>query len=241
LSRSIGLFIICVGMAFAQPREKSPTFETASVKPSDPAKPESFWNMSPGRLTVRNMSLKSLVMAAYSVKQYQVTGGPKWVDSDRFDILAKLEGGGDNPRGKEAAMRLLAAAQALLAERFQLVFHNETRSVSGYSLVTAKGGIKLKQAEGDGSGSIHTSSTKVQASGYSMERLAASLSTQLDGPVVDATGVKGTFDFTLEWSADDGGPSLFTAIQETLGLKLEGRRVQVTIILIDRAEKPAAN
>jgi uncharacterized protein (TIGR03435 family) len=170
-----------------------------------------------------------------------VTGGPKWVDSDRFDIVAKLEDTGDRSRGKEAAMRLTAASQALLAERFQLTFHRETRTVSGYALVTVKGGMKLKRAEGDGSSSIHTSRTKMQASGYSMERLADSLSTQLDGPVMDATGVEGTFDFTVEWSPDDGGPSLFTAIQETLGLKLEGRKVSVPVIVIDRAEKPTDN
>ena len=237
MARLTALLTICIGVAFAQ----APVFEAASVKPSDPTKPESFWNVSPGRLNVRNMSLKSLVMAAYDVKRYQVAGGPKWVDSDRFNIVAKLEDTGDRSRGKEAAMRLLGAAQALLAERFQLLIHNETKSVSGYSLVNAKGGFKLKPAAGDGSSSIRTGKTKMEAHGYSMERLAASLSTQLEGPVADATGVEGTFDFVVEWSLDDSGPSLFTALQETLGLRLESRKVSVPVIVIDRAEKPAGN
>jgi uncharacterized protein (TIGR03435 family) len=237
LARLTALLTIWLGIAFAQ----SPVFEAASVKPSDPTKPESFWNVSPGRLNVRNMSLKSLVMAAYSVQRYQVAGGPKWVDSDRFDIAAKLEDTGDRSTGKEAAMRLTAAAQALLAEHFQLEFHRETKSVSGYSLVTAKGGFKLRPAAGDGSNSIRTGRNKMEARGYSMDHLAASLSTQLEGPVVDATGVEGTFDFVVEWSLDDSGPSLFTALQETLGLKLESRKASVPVIVIDRAEKPAGN
>jgi uncharacterized protein (TIGR03435 family) len=246
----LAIAIIGIGVSFGQTAEKA-TFETASVRPSDPAKPESFWSVSPGRLSVRNMSLKSLVMAFYKVKQYQVTGGPKWVDTDRFDIQAKLadQPAGSSPRSSEAVARLMSAAQALLADRFQLVLYNETKQVSGYALVVAKTGPKLKAAEGDGSSNVKTGRGTLRATGLSMERFASSLSTILDAPVVDATDLKSAYDFTLEWTPDMAAdsndaptqPSLYAALQEKLGLKLESRKVPVPVFTIERAEKPAEN
>jgi uncharacterized protein (TIGR03435 family) len=242
--------IIVTGVALGQPAGKA-AFETASVRLSNPAKPESFWSVSPGRLSVTNMSLKSLVMAFYKVKQYQVAGGPRWLDTDRFDIQAKLanQPAGTSPRSSDAAARLMSAAQSLLAERFQLEFHEESRQVSGYALVVAKTGPKLRASEGDGSSNVKTGRGTLRAAGLSMERFASSLSTILDAPVVDSTGLTAGYDFTLEWRPDMaadvneglGQPSLYTALQERLGLKLESRKVPVRILIIDRAERPAEN
>jgi uncharacterized protein (TIGR03435 family) len=226
-------------------------FESASVRPSDPTNPESFWNVSPGRLSVRNMSLKSLVMAFYKVKQYQVTGGPKWIDNDRFDVAAKLADPppGLAPRSSEAAARLMSASQSLLEDRFHLRFHKDTKLVSGYALVVAKSGPKLKKSEGDGSSRIKTGRGTLQATGVSMERFVSTLPTILDAPVVDASGIEGSYDFVLDWAPDpaadtkDGpvGPSLYTALRETLGLKLEPRKVPVPLFVIDGAERPGEN
>jgi uncharacterized protein (TIGR03435 family) len=251
LSKLIGgLLTAGVAVLFAQAPQRT-IFEAASVKPSDPARPESFWKVSPGRLTVQNMSLKSLIMAFYKVQQFQVTGGPKWIDSDRFDILAKLadDAAGPSPRGPEGAARLIAAAQALLADRFHLVVREETRPISGYSLVIAKSGFKLKPAEGDGSSTVRTGRGTLRASALSMERFATSLSTIVDTPVVDGTGLRGGFDFTLEWVPDEmadstgtpARPTLYTALQESLGLKLESRKVPVPVFVVERAERPESN
>jgi len=240
--------MLTVGL-FAQAPQRA-VFEAASVKPSDPARTESFWKVSPGRLTVQNMSLKSLIMAFYKIKQFQVTGGPKWIDAERFDILAKLA---DDPAGAsrspEGAARLISAAQALLADRFHLVFRQETKPLSGYSLVIAKSGFKLKRAEGDGSSTVHEGRGTLRATALSMERFASSLSTILDAPVVDESGLQGGFDFTLEWAPDEmanstdapARPSLSTALQESLGLKLESRKVTAPVFVVERAEKPEAN
>jgi len=240
-----GLLLIASVGTFAQSSEKPPVFETASIKPSDPTDPASSWNMNPGRLTVHNMSLKKLVMAAYEVKEFQVTGGPKWFDSDRFDIAAKLESTDEkSARSREGAVRVRRAMQALLADRFQLLVHQETRPVSGLALVTRKTGFKLKPVDGSEGSSIRTGRGRITAKGISLAGFAGVLATQLGQPVVDSTGIQGVFDFQLEWTPDESsetGTSLFAGIEETLGLKFEAQKVPVPIIAIDRAEKPGEN
>jgi len=208
------------------------TFEASSIRPSDPAKAESFRRASPGRLSVQNMSLKSLVAAFYNVKEYQVLGGPGWVDSDRFDIAAKMPASAP-PTGEA----LTNAARALLAERFRLVLHEDSRPMAGFVLVAEKSGLKVKPAAGDGSSNIWTGKTQMKAVGLTMERLASSLATIVDAPVVDETGIAGTYDFTFEWTVEDGiGPAL-----SVFGLKLERRKVPTKVLTIERAERPEAN
>jgi uncharacterized protein (TIGR03435 family) len=172
------------------------------------------------------------VSAFYKVKEFQVAGGPAWVDADRFDIVATMSA--DAPRTPAA---LLEAARALLADRFQLVLQEGTRPMAGYALVAAKGGLKLKPAAGDGSSNVRTGKTKMEAVGLTMERLASSLATIVDGPVVDETGIAGAYDFTFEWTLEDGvAPAL-----SVLGLKLEGRKVPSPVLSIERAVRPEPN
>jgi len=221
------MLVLWAGVALGQT-----TFDAASIRPSDPAKAESFWHASPGRLAVQNMSLKSLVAAFHNVKEYQVLGGPAWMDGDRFDIAAKMPA-----EAPATAAALMEAARSLLAERFHLVLHEEARPTAGYALVAAKGGLKLKPAAGDGSSNVWTSKTKMVAVGLTMERLASSLATIVDAPVVDETGIAGAYDFTFEWTLEDGvAPAL-----SVLGLKLEGRKVASKVLSIQRAERPDAN
>jgi uncharacterized protein (TIGR03435 family) len=224
-------------------------FEAASIKPSDPSAPGYSWNTYPGRLTVQNMSLKNLIMLAWDVKSYQIAGGPKWLDGDRFDVVAKMEESEAKPRGKEADARIRMALQALLADRFQLRIHADSKPLSAYSLVVSKNGFKLKPEE-----KVHGSSNswgrgQLTAKESSIAEFASALSSQMDRPVVDRTGIDGVYDFTLKWSPGDDpdatdsatGASLFTVIQETLGLKLEGKKIPVPMIAVDSAEKPDAN
>jgi uncharacterized protein (TIGR03435 family) len=224
-------------------------FEAASIKPADPGYSGHSWNADPERLTARNLSLKALITAAWDVKTYQIAGGPKWLDSDAFDIVATIEDIGEKlPRGKEADARIRMAVQNLLADRFHLVIHKETRPMTGYSLLVARNGFKLQKAEGD-RGGWGMGRGKMTAQRTSMEDITSFLAFQLDRPVVDATGIQGVFNFTLEWSPNDrpdadpsdNRPSIFTAIEETLGLRLEPGKVPVQIIVIDRAEKPSEN
>jgi uncharacterized protein (TIGR03435 family) len=223
--------------AFAQSAGTKPVFEAASIKGPNPAYSGSGWDSSTGRITVQNMTLRQLVMFAYEIQWYQVAGGPKWLDDDGFTVVARLEGPGGDPE-------LRLAMQPLLADRFQLAVHKEKREMPAYALAVARGGFKLRPVEG-GHGSSHNGwRGKGEFQGTSMVKFADFLGARVDRPVVDATGIQGAYDFTLEWTKDDGAdgaPSIFTALQEQLGLKLEARKEPVEITVIDHAEKPDEN
>jgi uncharacterized protein (TIGR03435 family) len=227
--------------AAAQTPEKKIIFEAAAIKAPDPNYSGSGEHSTDLELTIKNENLRDLIMFAYDVKRYQIAGGPKWLDGDRWTIVAKLPDGSHDD-GHGTPMRL--AMQALLADRYQLALHKESKEMSAYSLVVAKNGPKLAKSDYKGSSS-NWGRGKGTCRGVSMERLASILSSRFDRPVVDQTAVPGKFDFTLEWSpdetADSAGPSIFTALQEQLGLKLEGRHIPVEMIVIDRAEKPGEN
>jgi uncharacterized protein (TIGR03435 family) len=229
----------------AQPA--GPAFEVASVKPSGAADGSAGWRGSPGYLTVRNYSLKALIRIAYRVRDEQIVGGPKWIDSERFDVDARAAGPAKDPE-------LMDMLETLLAQRFQLALHRETKTVTGYALVVPKGGaLKIRPDAAQGNGEM-TRQGKLVAWGISMARVAQALSRILASPVTDQTGAAGFYSFTLEWTPDtaqapgpdgaaDGysGPSLFTVLQQQLGLKLEPRKDPIEILAIDRAERPAEN
>lgn len=227
------IFILLAAHAFAQP----PAFEAAAIKPSKDSSGGSHWDSEPGRINLRGNTLKGLIAIAYQVKDFQVAGGPKWLDGDRFDINAKSEGGEDDPK-------LLEMLQTLLADRFQLVFHHEQKVAPAYALVVAKSGLKMKPAEGTGSSSKGGRGV-ITAKGLTMAKLANRLSGMLGTPVVDLTETPGAYDFKLEWSIegdkDDVQSALFAALQSQLGVKLESRKLPVDLIVVDRAEKPSEN
>ena len=315
--------ILCAGLivstscaAFGQGAPESPTFEVASVKPAEP-QPEGMMRVrmsggpgtpDPGQLTYTNVSLKNVLINAYDVNDYQISG-PNWLDRERFDIVAKI------PQGTtKEQFRLML--QNLLAERFKLALHHETKELPIYALVVGKGGPKLKEAvEEDaatpqgaaappppppgrdeaapvrlkmdadgmpkppsgmgrngvfmmtmyGSGGLRT---RMVCKDQPISALLATLSNLLGRPVVDATGLKAKYDITLDYTPDGlngptmmmpppppphdgtagggppmasapdmGGPTIFTALQDQLGLKLEQRKGPVDLLVIDRLEK----
>lgn len=236
-----------------------PAFEVASIKPAAPAASGSSTNTSQGMLRMTNVTLKRCIQLAYRIQEYQVSGGPNWLETARFDIVAKT-GGSDEKLPKAARQeRMEAMLRTLLADRFQLEIHRETKVLPAYTLTVGKNGHKLKEAEpGEGS-STSTGRGRLTAKRVSMADLAIRLSSLMDRPVVDMTGVKGTFDLSMEWAPDDAqptarpggndevwiekssGPSIFTAIQEQLGLRLEAQKAPVEKIVIDRAERPSDN
>jgi uncharacterized protein (TIGR03435 family) len=222
----------------------APRFEVASVKPAHPPDNDRFrssMKMDPGRVTMTNVQLKRLIMAAYDLKDYQVAG-PAWLDSERYDVVATM------PRDSTSD-EVLRMVQGLLAERFHLTYHNESRELPVYALTIGKTGHKLKEVE-LGRSSSSVSPGKMEAHSLAIGNLSDTLSHMIERPVIDSTGLKGFFDFNLEWTPDDArlpdpgaivdsavGPNLVVALQQQLGLKLESRKAPLDVMVIDRAEK----
>jgi bla regulator protein BlaR1 len=237
------------------------TFEVASVKPSDPNARGGGIGFPNGTFTATGITARNCILLAYDIPTFQLAGGPSWIGDQRYDIVAKMAAGAVKAAGPERWAQMRVALQALLADRFQLVIHRETRMAPAYALVVAKSGFKLKKTADDGQADFSSNRGKFAAHKISMELLARNLSGILISPVVDTTGIKGVFDLTLEWSPDEvqspvkaggevseaaepgapAGPSIFTAVQEQLGLKLETQKAPVEMFVIDRIEKPTAN
>jgi uncharacterized protein (TIGR03435 family) len=237
--RAIAILVLAVAPMAAQ------VFEVASIKPGDPTSPESGWNEGNGEIHIRNMPLRRLVLFAYNVKEYQLSGGPKWMDNEGYTIIAKLENRTRTGMIRGGDPRLRAAMQALLAERFQLAIHRDTRELPGYALVPAKGGSKLRPLDSEGIPAWGTGSGNARFNHSSMAELASGLSDLIGRPVADRTEIPGVYDVKLTWAPenqpDATGPSIFTALQEQAGLRLEARKVPVEVIVIDKAEKPSEN
>jgi uncharacterized protein (TIGR03435 family) len=221
--------------------QSTPRFEVASIRPSlaDRSKSTGL-RTGNGRLTASNETLKRCIMGAFSVGPNQIVGGPPWLDQDRFDISATAE----KPVGDAELMRML---QTLMAERFALAAHLETRTETALVLEIAKNGPKLEKAT-EGQSATQNARGQIDAKLITMKRLAEILSRQMDLPVVDGTGLEGYFNLRLQWTPEktkptnaDAGPTVFTAIQEQLGLRLTSRKAPVPMVVIAHVEKPSEN
>ena len=215
-------------------------FEAAVIKPSDPTHlGMQIFSPGPGRLTVMTATLKDMVAFAYHLRRHQVAGGPGWFDGDKYDIIAKAD-------GRATTEQLKLMLQSLLATRFQLTFHRETRELVLYDLVVGKGGPKLHEVDKAGLG-LGLGATRLNGRGATMPILAGALSDRVGRLVRDKTKLAGYYEFTLTWSpegtpADDKNlPDLFTAVQEQLGLKLEPAKGPVEVLTVDHAAKPSEN
>jgi len=229
---------LVAGQSSGAPR----TFEVASIKPNPSGEMSSrSGTRAGGRYIGSNMTLKGLIMQAYGLQHFQVIGGPGWSETDRYDINAKGE---ENVPESQIFLML----QSLLAERFKLKVHRETKESGIYFLVVGKNGVKLQAAAGTGS-SFSVGNRKITAQGASMDDFTHALTMQLGQPVVDKTGVTGKYDLTLSWAPDaaagtaggDAAPSIYTVIQEQLGLRLEPGKGPVEVLVIDSAEKPTSD
>jgi bla regulator protein blaR1 len=237
----------------------APAFEVASIKPNKSDDRRTMFNIGEGgRVSCTNISPKMLIMMAYDLKPNQLTGAPSWVESERYDITAKAEGPAE-PDQLKLMMR------SLLADRFKLVIHRETKDLPIYELVTAKGGPKLKPAADAGAQNqlqmMRRGQMELQSA--SMAQLAQSLSSVVGRNVYDKTGLTGTYDMKLEWTPDESenaikgppppdgkensapapesGPSLLIAIQEQLGLKLMPSKGPVDLVVIDHIDRASEN
>jgi uncharacterized protein (TIGR03435 family) len=245
-------------MLFALALMQSPAFEAAAIKINNSGKPGSGMSLYPARIKIINSTLKFCVQVAWDVKDFQVSGASAWMDSDRYDIDAVAA----NPFTREESRKML---QALLADRFGVVVHGETQEKPGYVLVAGRNGAKLPPPIEDPSvmfSRTPSGDRTLQATSVSMKRFAEALSNTLGAIVVDRTGIEGQYDVSFQWTPDPAnelrllksgepapplradvvpGPSIFTALQEKLGLRLESRKVPVEVIVIERAHRPSEN
>jgi len=230
------------------PIAAEPAFEVASVKTSQPCSTplsrRQLIDPQPGSLTIHNARFASCVSWAFNLAEYQISG-QSWINSERFDIVAKTSG-----PVKESELRLML--QALLVERFHLSTHRETKELSVYSLVVGKNGHKLRRSGEDGPIEMAGPGATVLRR-VPIAQLAEMLSGPMQAPVLDRTGLTGFYDFTFDMSryfeikpgADrpqqlalaDIAAAFVTGVQEQLGLKLESGKAPVEMLIIDRADK----
>jgi len=265
LKPAVTLLALAATGIFAQSPPTRPAFnafEVATIKPTSPDSRGRYIRMqSVNRFYARGFSLQQLVAAAYSLTPRAISAGPAWTDSDLFDILASTPGEVQPNLDEQMAM-----LRKLLTDRFQLTFHREPKELPIFAITVAKGGPKLKPSAAppgalpelvnviypEEKGGVHVvlparSATIVQLAKM-MQRAV------LDRAVVDQTGLSGVYDFDLEWTPDESQfsgnlprsveptkPSLFTAMQEQLGLRLEATKGPVQVLIIDRVERPSEN
>jgi uncharacterized protein (TIGR03435 family) len=241
--KTIAVCLACTLQLCAQ------SFEVASIKPNRSASNAMGMFPSPGKLRIQNYPLRQLIAASYGhnfdLKTFQVMGGPAWLDSDRYDIEAKAEGNAN-------FWAMLPMLKTLLTDRFALRTHKEIRSLPVYELTVAKGGLKMHEsAEGDDTKQRSTI-REHEFTGHkvNMTLLSDWLAGELGRPVVDETRLSGKYDFSLKYTPEGteaadanvpSGASLFTAIQEQMGLKLTAGKGPVEVIVIDSVERPSSN
>lgn len=270
-------------------------FEVATIKENHDVQNRVGIRFAPGRFTATGIPLKMLITFAYNVRQFQISGGPNWINTEKYDIDAKepdgLEDQLKNLPDNERREKMDQLIRSLLADRFQLKVSHETKEGPVYNLVVAKNGPLIHEAKPDDNNPnamkgpdgkpVHGNFMRMgrgelQAQGVAIEFLATNLSQQLGRKVVDQTGLKGNYDFTLKWTPDQGpggpggpggmmeagpggpppgagpggdappppdasGPSIFTALQEQLGLKLESAKGPVEMLVVVSVEKPSEN
>jgi bla regulator protein blaR1 len=243
--------------------EGSGKFDVASIRVNDTGSNSSSFGDAPnGGIRAVNTTALKLIMNAYGVREFQVEGGPEWIRSTRFDIQATVDDPNPiHPRNmtaeqrKEHIAKHLQRLRHLLVERFSLRVKHETEDKSGFALVIARGGHKLQppsvsEHNTSSNTSMGTGRGSFSALGADMELLTAQLSNILGRKVVDETGIIGRYDLKVEWTPDDAAASaagddskgsLFVALQEQLGLKLESKKVPTDIIVIEHIDKPSEN
>ena len=223
---------------------QSTRFEAASIKPNRSAAEASDTNSTPGRISLINVTLISILRRAFGVLDSQILGAPSWLSSERFDIVA-VSGGHDalSDKGRQPFL------QALLADRFGLKYHEETRELRAYSLMSAKQGVKLRPSQVPGEYGMTTTIEQgrqiLHSTRGNIPRLIEILSRLTGAIITDQTGLSGQYDFKLVWTPSEDtqgtGPSLFAALQDQLGLILKPVKAAVRVIIIDHIDRPSPN
>ena len=196
--------------------------------------------MDATRFSSSRNPLRGLIFSAYAVPSWRLSGGPAWLDSDAYDIVGTFP-----PNTSQDQVKLML--QTLFADRFKMAIHREMRDYPVYALVVSKDGPKFKAAAADGKYGAKNGRGHLELHHASMAAFATDLVNAADRPVVDMTGLEWYFDISLDWrpdtagSANDPRPSIYTAVEEQLGLKLEARKAPAEFIVIDHIERPSQN
>ena len=232
------------------PPDAKPEFDVATVKPADPNSSRRGFMSDGHRIFCENETVDDIVSFAYGVHARQIVEGPGWLSADKFDV-----DGVPDLVGVPNLKQMEAMYRDLLASRFNLTLHHETREIAVYGLQVGKGGPKLAKSLGDPNGlpdqtfaQWNSQLIDLRETNATLAEFAQNMGIVLDKPMVDQTGLTGRFDFTLRWTPDtaradepNAEPGLFTAIQEQLGLKLEATKAPVDVLVIDHVDKPSGN
>jgi uncharacterized protein (TIGR03435 family) len=235
-------------------------FEVATIKPATldwPAGGRFIRMQTAHQFVARNYTLRVILAAAFNLSPRAVSGGPSWVDSERYDVVAKAPG-----EVRPTTYEQMAMLRKLLIDRFKLTFHREKKEFAIYALTIAGNGSKLTASKPDSSPegvpplvfAVSSMGARLAARDASMGDFTWVMQrSALDRPVVDRTGLSGRYDFDLEWSPDetqfDGNvpprnpdePDLFTAMQQQLGLRLEATKGPIDALVIDQVQRPSEN
>ena len=230
-------------------KDATPQFEVAVIKPADPNNESYGFHTSGRQVFIENQSLSKLISFAYAVHQSQIVDAPSWVAHDRFDIRGVPDVPG-YPDLKQYQMMV----QKLLTDRFHLQFRRDQRELTVYAITVLKSGSKITKSAGDPDGlPDQTGYGKggaqiMKFTNNTMSDLALCMQEYLDKPVLDNTGLKGRYDFTLTWTPDmtavsdtSTAPGVFTAFQEQLGLKLQLTKEPTGVLVVERIERPSDN
>ena len=253
IRRRLTVMLRAIAFLLASLSVSAQTFDVVSIKPT-PGQPRNsgFRRASPGNLNATNVTVKMLIEFAYDVRDDQISGGPGWLDSDRYEVVAKPP----EASAAENSKLLKVRTQNLLADRFHVALRRETREMPVLALLVAKNGPKGLKPAAAGGEDLVTNGRHLDCKQISVAMFAKMfLAPQTRRSVIDKTGIEGRFDFTLDWSPDDAPPStsgeaepaerqfppLLLALQEQLGLKLEQQKGPVEVLVIERAEKPSEN
>jgi uncharacterized protein (TIGR03435 family) len=227
-----------------------PSFAAVTIKPHDPNDPCrgcSGFNTEGDRMKIRNKSVAGIMQVAYAIQPRQIAGAPDWFFSDTFDIV----GATDTP-GEITGPQWQSVLQNLLADRFALKFHHETRILPAYALQIVKGGVKIKLAspgeKANADDMRNDTDQTITATSSSIEDFRRRMQLFVDRPLVDQTGLTGTYDIALHYTIDESRttdpnapPGLFTAIEQQLGLKLQPTKAPIDVFVIDHIDHPTPN
>ena len=251
------MLLLAVVWSYGQQVTTPPKYEVASTKPNNDNASDYTFRIGPdGSISASGITLKRLMMTAYNVQGFRILGGPDWVSSKRWEVLARP----DRPALPDQIRGML---RALLEERFLLHTHAEVRKLPVYELTVDRKGSKVP-ATNNGEPTVRVGIGSLQLTNAASSTFASQLSYALGQPVTDKTGLSGKFDFKLQWTPEPGenggpttaglppgtpeqppsssdGPSIFTAIREQLGLLLKSARAPVEVVVIDGVQIPAGN
>lgn len=242
------------GSGITQPRmmekDADPDWDVVTVRPSDPNARNDTFDVRGRHVIIGYRTVETMMRMAYSVQHSQILGLPDWAKTEHFDA-----DGVPNIEGEPNLKQFQLMVRKLLVERFGLVMHTDRRELSVYALTVAKGRSKMAKSAGDPNGLPNDSDHRndgqrsIKMGNATMGDFVLDLMFYVDRPVVDQTGLNGRYDFTLKWTFDDSkaptdgsaAPSLFTAVQEQMGLKLEPVKASVDVLVVDGVQRPGEN